>query len=69
MKKKIYYQAIDSDIKQNEEIIKLVTGQGKDCASGCLLDYDYIKKHYRLIAVDLNRKKELDADPKAIKEI
>ena len=46
-----------------------MTGQGKDCASGCLLDYDYIKTHYRLIAVDLNRKKELDADPKTIKEI
>ena len=46
-----------------------MTGQGKDCASGCLLDYDYIKKHYRLIAVDLNRKKELDTDPKTIKEI
>ena len=44
-------------------------GQGKDCASGCLLDNDYIEKHYRLIAVDLNRKKELDADPNAIKEI
>ena len=67
--KKTYYQAIDSDIKQNEEFIKLVKGQGKDCASGCLLDNDYIEKHYRLIAVDLNRKKELDADPNAIKEI
>ena len=36
-----------------------MTGQGKDCASGCLLDYYYIKKHYRLIAVDLNRKKRI----------
>ena len=25
-----------------------------------------IKNHYRLIAVDLSRQKELDADPKAI---
>ena len=30
------------------------------------LDYDYIKNHYRLIAVDLRTEKELDADPKAI---
>ena len=34
-----------------------------------MLDYDYIKNHYRLIAVDLSRQKESDADPKAIQEI
>ena len=33
------------------------------------MDYDYIKNHYRLIAVDLSRQKELDADPKAIQQI
>ena len=27
------------------------------------------KKHYRLIAADLSRQKELDADPKAIQQI
>ena len=25
---------------------------------GCLLEYKYIKNHYRLIAVDLSRQKE-----------
>ena len=34
-----------------------------------LLVYDYIKNHYRLIAVDLSRQKELDADPKSIQQI
>ena len=34
-----------------------------------MLDYDYIKNHYRLITVDLSRLKELDADPKAIQQI
>ena len=29
----------------------------------------YIKNHYRLIAVDLSREKELDADSKAIQQI
>ena len=37
--------------------------------TGCYLDYEYIKNHYRLIAVDLIRQKELDADPKAIQQI
>ena len=34
-----------------------------------MLDYDYIKKHYRLIAFDLSRQKELDADPESIQKI
>ena len=48
---------------------KLTTGQCKDYTAGCLLDYDYIKNHYRLIVVDLIRQKESDANPKAIQQI
>ena len=68
--RKIFYdQPIDSDIKRFEEIRKLTTRQGEDFTTGCLLDCEYIKNHYRLIAVDLSRKKESDADPKAIQQI
>ena len=34
-----------------------------------MLDHDYIKNHYRLIAVDLSTQKELDADPKEIQQV
>ena len=67
--KKFYDQPVDSDIKQCEEIRKLTTGQGKDYATGCLLDYQYIKNYYRLITADSSRQKELDADSKAIQQI
>ena len=63
---KLYDQAIDSDIKGYKEIRKLTTGLGEDYITGCLLEYEYIKNHYRLIAVDLRSQKELDADPKTI---
>ena len=44
--------------------------EGKDYTTGCLLDYGYIQSHYKLIAVNLGRQKELDADPtKAIQQI
>ena len=43
--------------------------QGKCYTKGCLLDYDFIKYHDRLIAFDLSRQKELDADPKATHKI
>ena len=48
-------QPVDSDIKRYEEIRNFKKGQGEDYTTGCLLDYDYIKNHYRLLAVDLSR--------------
>ena len=33
------------------------------------MDYEYIKRYYRLIAVDLSRQKELDSAPKVIQQI
>ena len=46
-----------------------MTWQNVDYTTGCSLDYDYIKSHYRLIAVDLSRQKKLNADRKAIQQI
>ena len=45
------------------------TAQGDDYTTGCLLDYQYFKDHYNLIAVDLSKKKKLDADSRAIQQI
>ena len=56
--RKFYDQPIDSNIKQYVEIRKLTTGQGQDYTSGCLLDYEYIKNSYRLIAIGLSSQKE-----------
>ena len=44
-------------------------GKGKDNTPGSLLDYNSFKKHYILVAVDLSKQKELDADPRAIQQI
>ena len=50
-------------------MMKIVTGKGDDYTAGCLLDYQYCKDNYQLIAVDLSKQKELDADPRAIQQI
>ena len=44
-------------------------GKGEDYTAGSLLDYYYSKKHYKLVAVDLSKQKELDADPRAAQQI
>ena len=63
----------DEPVKNNkvtyENIRKIATGQGDDYTTGCLLDYTYFKKYYKMIAVDLSKQQALDADPKAIQKI
>ena len=46
-----------------------MTGKGEVYTTGSLLDYNYFKKHYKLVVVDLSKQKELDAAPRAIQQI
>ena len=62
-------QPINDQIKKYDEIRKIATGKGDDYTTGCLLDYHYFKDHYQLIAVDLSKQKQLDADQRAIQQI
>ena len=64
-----YDQPINNSIKQYDEIRKIATGKGDDYTTGCLLDYQSFKNHCKLIAVDLSKQRELDADPRAIQKI
>ena len=50
-----YDQQINDQIKKYDEIRKIATGIGDDYTTGCLLDYQYFKDHYQLIAVDLSK--------------
>ena len=64
-----YNQSINDSIKQYDEVRKVSIGQGDDYTTGCLLDFAYFEKNYRLIAADLSKQKALDADPRAIQQI
>ena len=64
-----YDQPINDSIKQYDEVRKISTGQGDDYTTGCLLDYSYFEKHYRLIAAHLSKQRALDADSRAIQQI
>ena len=64
-----YDQPNNSEIRQYDEIRKIATGKDDNYATGCLLDYKYFKDFYKLVAIDLSKQKELDADPRAIQQI
>ena len=64
-----YDNPIESDIEKYRELKKVMIGKGDNYTTGSLLDYNYFDKHYKLVAVDLSKQKELDADPRATQQI
>ena len=67
--KNFFDQPIKNDKITYENIGKIATGQGDDYTTGCLLDYAYFKTYCKMIAIDLSKRQELDADPGAIQQI
>ena len=65
----LYDNPIESDVEKYRELKKVMIGKGEDYTTGSLLDYNYFNKHYKLVAGDLSKQKELDADPRAIQQI
>ena len=64
-----YDNPIESDIGKHKELKKVMIGKGEDYTTRSLLDYNYFDKHYKLVAVDLSKQKQLEADPRAIQQI
>ena len=49
----LYDQPINDEIRKYDEIRKIALGRGDDYTTGCLLDYQYFKDHYKLICCNL----------------
>ena len=64
-----FFQPVWNYLIAYDNIQKTATGQGDDYTTGCLLDYNYFKKYYSMIAKDLSEQQALDADPKARQQI
>ena len=65
----LFDQPINIMNKTYENIREIATGKGDDYTTGCLLDHPYFKENYKIIAIDLIRQNELDADPRVIQQI
>ena len=69
IEKNFFDQPGKNDKVTYENIRKVSTDQGDDYTTGCLLDYTYFKKYYKMIIIDLSKQQALNADPKAIPQI
>ena len=67
--KNVFDQPVKNDKVTYENIRKITIGQGDDYTTGCLLDYTYFKKYYKMIAIDLSKQQALHADPRVIQQI
>ena len=64
-----YDQLINKSSKQYKEIRKVSTAQDDDYTTGCLLDFAYFEKNYRVAAADLSKQKALEVDQRVIQQI
>ena len=67
--KKFFNQLVRNNMKTYDKIRKIATSQEYDYTTGYLLDYNYFKQYYNMIAIDLSKQQALDANSEAIQQI
>ena len=68
-RRNFFDQLVKNDLKTNDKIKKTPIGQEDDCMTGPLLDYNYFNNYNKIIAIDLSKLQELDADPNVIQQV
>ena len=51
----LFDQLVINNLRMHDGIRKTETGQVDDYSTGCLLDYNYFKNYYKVIAIDLSK--------------
>ena len=52
--RKVFDQSIENYLEIYHNIQKIESGPGNDYTTGCSLDYPYLKKYYKMIAIVLS---------------
>ena len=52
MEENFFDQPVKNNLRTYNNIWKIVTGQGDDCTTGCLLDCFHSKIYYKMVAID-----------------
>ena len=48
----VFDKLVKNNIRTYDNIRKISTGQGDDYTTGCLLDYNNFKEHYKMTVMD-----------------
>ena len=68
--KNIFESQITRDDERGYENLRdVMLGNGDDYTVGSLIDYNYFKNTYKIIAVDLSKQDVLDAEPRTVQQI
>ena len=57
--KTFFNQPVKNNLRTYDNIQEIANGPGDDYTTGCLLGCLYFKNYYKMIAVDLSKKKSL----------
>ena len=64
--KYLFGQPFKNDLRTYDNIQKIESGERDDYTTGCMLDYLCFKESIKIIAIDLSKQQDLNADPKSI---
>ena len=67
--KNVFDKTVTNGLRTIDKIRNIATAQDDDYTTGCLLDYPYFRKCYKLTAIDLRKQQKLLADPKGIEKV
>ena len=59
-------QSVRNDLITSDKIEQIATDVGDHYTTGCLLDFNYFKNYYKMIAIDLSKQQAIGSDPKAL---
>ena len=62
----VFDQLAKNEMRTYQQIRKIVTGQGDDYITNCVLDFPYFKNNYKMIGIDLSKQQAFDVNLKAI---
>ena len=65
----VFGQPGKNHLRTYDNIKKIQVDQDDDYSTVCLLEYNYFKDYYKVIAMGLSKQQALETDPKAIQKI
>ena len=57
---KHFVQPVKKELRIYDKIWKIATDQNYDNATGCLIDCNYLKNYYNMLAIDLCEQQTID---------